>query len=110
MNKDQTERPNDVSDEPERPSQVVARVPCVVCGRSGSRRRRRRCCLACVRKFADCGVALPAVAVAAPPGPPPGRRPPPADPLLWLIDRMTPAQRDKARLYLGELAAQEARP
>ena len=106
---DDNTRPS--SDDEGRPSGVVEAPPppCAFCGRQGSRRRRRRLCIACVRKLTDCGHPLPP---AAPPGPPPGSPGvvPPADPLLWLMDRLTPAQRSKARLYLGELAARELDP
>jgi hypothetical protein len=77
---------------------VRPRPPCGVCGRPGSKRRRRRACIACVRKLTDCSLPLPPAAL-------PGPRP--RDPLLWLMDRMTPAQRDKARIYLGELARRD---
>lgn len=107
------ERGSDPPEDDGRPSCVVAmptskppRPPCVWCGREGSRRRRRRLCIACVRKFRECGTPLPPVAVASPPGPPRGSLPPPppTDPLLWLLERMTVEQRDKALAYLGELA------
>lgn len=105
-------RPSEIPDDTGRPSGVVApsRPPCVVCGRAGSRRRRRRTCIACVRKFRDCNLPLPPPAVASPPGPPRGSKPsvPPADPLLWVLDRMTQGQRDKALAYLGELAGRGA--
>lgn len=111
-------RESAVPDEPNRPSCVVvlppARPPCVVCGRAGTKRRRRKTCITCLRKFRDTGNALPPEATAAPPGPARGSVPPapPRDPLLWLIDRMTPGQRDKALAYLGELAgrAPDAKP
>jgi len=72
------------------------RPPCLACGRTHGRRRRRGCCIACYRKFVACRVPLP--------------DPPPPDLPRWLMDRMTEAQRDRARLYLGELAARAARP
>jgi hypothetical protein len=77
---------------------VAPRPPCVVCGRMGSRRRRRRSCVACVEKLRACGLPLP-------PALPDGPRP--SDPLLSLLDRLSPSQRDKARHYLGELAGRE---
>ena len=109
---DDDNRPSEIPDEG-RPSCVVVlpppkppRKPCTFCGRMGSRRRRRGLCIACVRKLADHAHLLPP---APPPGPAPGSPPsvPPADPLLSLMDRLTPAQRTRARLYLGELAARE---
>jgi hypothetical protein len=111
-----TGRASDAPEDTGQPSCVAVipepRPPCVVCGRAGTRRRRRLACITCVRKFKDTGNPLPPEARPSRPGPARGSLPPapPRDPLLWLLDRMTAAQRDKALAYLGELAARGPTP
>lgn len=94
-------RPSTASDTTERPSMVVARPACAICGRPVGRRVRRGCCQACDRKFREHGLPMP-------PASAPGPRA--RDPLLYVIDRMTEAQRTKALIYLGQLAAREPKP
>ena len=114
MIEDDTGRPSDLPDDEGRPSCVVVlpapRPPCVVCGRMGSKRRRRGACIACGEKLRQTGNPLP----------PRGRDGPrPHDPLVHLVDRVSPErlvdrmtdeQRRRLRAYLGELAPPAPKP
>jgi len=72
-----------------------ARPPCAVCGRQTGQRRRKGACVACYRKFRDCGVELPGAG--ARPGPQPRR-----DLWQWLLGRMTPSTRARLATLLTE--------
>lgn len=69
------------------------RAPCRVCGRAVGRRRRKGACVACYRKFRECGVELPAAELR--PGPQPHR-----DLWQWLLRRMTAETRARLTFLL----------
>ena len=71
------------------------RAPCRVCGRAVGRRRRKGACVACYRKFRECGVELPAAELR--PGPQPHR-----DLWQWLLRRMTAETRARLTSLLTQ--------